>query len=160
MVAVVGLWMGYYEWIVPNPQIPTDDVVASVIGFLMVVAGCGFGSAAMAHSRASQPFCAPCGSWKKVRLQRRLGVPAHILYRAVQTGDVMPLAELDLTREGPMRLTVTACPSCGLEVPAEVKLEHQTIDGRGRARTEVLAHVTYPGSAAVVLEAIFDPEDK
>jgi hypothetical protein len=124
--------------------------VVSLITGAMIVAG--------ARQLASQPFCAECRTWKKVRFRRKVGLPPQVLLRAVRTGDVLPLADCDVSREGMMTLTVTACPNCGLDAPSEVKLEQTTTDSRGRPVVSVLAHVSYPGSAAVVLEEIFRPE--
>ncbi len=112
----------------------------------------------VARKAASHPFCTECDTWKKVRFKRKVNLPPHILLSAVRSGDLVRLAEYDTSREGPLTVTVTACPYCGLDAPAEVKIEQMTIDARGRHKLDELAHVSYPGPATVVLEAIFSPD--
>jgi hypothetical protein len=135
-----------------------EDVVASAITYGVVALISALILVMASRLVASQPFCTDCSTWKTVHFKRKVAMPAHVLLRAVETGDVVPLADYNVSMEGPLTLTVTACPNCGLEAPAEVKLEQTTADARGRPKVETLAHVRYPGSAAVVLEAIFQPQ--
>ena len=135
----------------------------------MVVAYIAYGLAAAAtvgimitngRRTASQPFCTVCQTWKKEHFQRQVNIPPHVLVRAVESGDIVPLADYDMRRPGPWKVTVTACPNCQLESPAEVKVDQETTDTRGQKKTVTLVHISYPGEAAVVLEEIFTPSKK
>jgi hypothetical protein len=57
--------------------------------------------------RYADSFCTDCGPWKKVHFKRKIAMPAHVLLRAVETGDVVALADYNVRREGPLTLTVT-----------------------------------------------------
>jgi hypothetical protein len=140
----------------PGMQPLIMDEVVAYVAYSLAAAGT---VAVMLYCRqtASKPFCTACNSWKTVHFQRRVYIPVNVLVPAVQRGDVVPLAEFDMRRDGPLTVTVTACPNCQLEVPAEVKVEQATTDSRGHTKNVTLAHVSYPGHAAVVLEEIFSP---
>jgi hypothetical protein len=92
------------------------------------------------------------------RLSRRLDLPSDFLLRAVKTGDIVPLADHDLSRNmGPLVLNVAVCPRCGPDAPVDVQVQQTTLGPRGEKKVHELAHVTYPGEAMRVLDALFEP---
>lgn len=119
---------------------------------MLLVAGIGF--AGMLGS-ASDPFCLNCRNWKSSRPLGRIAIPRDAALAAIQSGDVVQLAEHDFSAaDGTLALTVAECKQCGQEATIEVKLEEVTKDAKGKESTKLLAHVTYPGHALPVLEAL------
>lgn len=140
----LGYYGTYIYWIVEVL------LVAGVAGYL----GQGF---------ASAPFCTRCQSWKESRkfgtLKPRVAQNVEDAQKALEAGAVSRLLEFGPSREGgPLILTASVCPKCAGESAIAVKLEHCTTDDKGKETTQELAHVTYPGAALRVLEAIFQTE--
>lgn len=119
---------------------------------MLLVAGIGFAGMLGA---ASDPYCEGCRSWKQSRALGRIAIPRDAALEAIQSGAIVQLAETDFAdAAGTLVITVSECKQCGQESTIEVKLEEVTKDAKGKESTKQLAHVTYPGHALPVLEAL------
>jgi hypothetical protein len=124
---------------------------------VLIIAGISF---AMVRSKASEPFCTDCGTWKNRVPVASLGVTGDRLDEAVRDGE--PWAVLKDGSPPPEReaadLFVDVCPQCQDKAPFEV----QTVRRRWNKKREMkgmetYARVTYPGEALPVLLAQFQP---
>jgi hypothetical protein len=122
---------------------------------ILIVAVC---AAAILVAAASSPFCAPCGSWKATRPLGRVNVPRELALQAITSGEIIRLAGHDIgAGPGRLSLEVSVCPNCGPSVPVDVCFKEVTVNDKGSESTSQIAHVTYPGEALKVLEALFEP---
>jgi hypothetical protein len=115
-------------------------------------------SAAMARSRASQPFCVACDEWKT---QRELGVvlaKAKAVGEIVEAGRLADLPGLAAASGEQAAISVYQCPGCAEE---EVVLEVETVTFNQGARTKSqIARAVYPRKAVEELERYFvSPDD-
>jgi hypothetical protein len=117
-------------------------------------------AAAVAAGGAAEPFCADCRRWKKARPLAVVKQPGEAAAAALSAGE---LTRLETPIEGPdaipCALTVAVCPGCGADGPVDVKLTHTFKDKKGNDRTRTLAHMTYPGAALRVFEALARPPE-
>jgi hypothetical protein len=116
-------------------------------------------SAAMARSRAFEPFCLTCDSWKT---QRELGVLAA---KAKTVGELVDAGNLaDLTSVPHMAGTETAisvyeCPGCSAEAEVVVQVDQVSYNNGQRVKSKT-ARAVYPRKAAEELARYFvKPED-
>jgi hypothetical protein len=113
---------------------------------------------AIMATAAKSPFCNACQSWKAARLLGRVQVPMAAGIEAVRAGTIASLADHNLAPgSGPLEFTVAVCPNCGHESSVDVKLQAVSKNKKGEEVKKELAHVTYPGEALAVWEALFKP---
>jgi hypothetical protein len=105
-------------------------------------------------NRGDDPFCARCQTWKVDRKLGRLHVPAGPAVTALKEG-ALGLFPTQATHDGAtLELHASVCPSCGAESPVDVRLRKITKNAKEEETEEEVAHVTYPGRALPVLEAL------
>jgi hypothetical protein len=136
-----------------------------VLAYIGYGVGAGMGGLAGyvgLRSAASMPFCTTCNVWKVNRLTHRFDLPPPRVARALRNGDVVVLADYDLSArpEGPLILHVAGCPGCGEEAPIDVRLQVVTRSPKGHKTVEELARVTYPGPALRVFESLVAPRER
>jgi hypothetical protein len=125
---------------------------------IVLVAGI---AAAIIASVAAAPFCAECGTWKTSRKLGRVNVPRALALEAITSGEIIRLAGQDIgAGPGRLSLEVTACPNCGSAAPVDVSFKEVTADSKGNEKQKQIAHVTYPGEALEVLEALFKTDSQ
>ncbi len=111
------------------------------------------------YVRAGKPFCTECNRWKKERELGFLNLPG---WRAVElftrAAFTELAAEVQAQKEGSIHLKAAVCPNCREEAPFELRIIELTKDAKGSQSAKELAHLSYPGSALKVLEALFAPE--
>jgi hypothetical protein len=147
----------YEALMVPGNFVPEREVMAYISYGAAAVGGAALAVFGL-RSKASAPFCTDCRTWKVARLSRRLDLTSDFLVKAIKTGDIVPLADHDLSRNtGPLVLNVAVCPRCGPDAPVDVQVQQTTVGPRGEKKVHELAHVTYPGEAMRVLDALFEP---
>jgi len=124
---------------------------------VLIIAGISF---AMVRSKASEPFCTDCGTWKNRVQIAAMGVTGDRLDQTVRDGE--PWAVLKDGSPPPEReaadLYVDVCPHCQEKAPFEV----QTVRRMWNKKREIkgvknYARVTYPSEALPVLLAQFQP---
>jgi hypothetical protein len=121
----------------------------------LVIGGIAAGIMAL---RARRPFCPACNVWKQERPLGRLRLDPPRAVALFTSGTLAELAGEDLARDdGPVQVSVHTCPLCEEEAPADVKLTHVVKTDKDKEQTSELAHLTYPGPAVRVLEALFAP---
>jgi hypothetical protein len=87
----------------------------------------------------------------------RLNVPAEQGKVVFETGAIVEFASEPMLRaDGPLGVEVSFCPDCELEeTTVEVKLNKITKPKKDKEAMHEIAHLTYPGTALPVLEALF-----
>jgi hypothetical protein len=111
---------------------------------------------AIIASRAAEPFCTACQSWKTVRPLGRIQVPRDVALEVITSGELGRLAGHNVG-VGPGRLSLEAavCSDCGSAATVDISFKEVTVDNKGTEKLTKLAHVTYPGEALPVLEGLF-----
>jgi hypothetical protein len=156
-VAVIAVTLARCEYhrVLGQPNIELEDGLswlAYAVGAVSMGAIAIWGFRAV----ASAPFCSQCNTWKIARHSRNLDLAPDYLLRAVTTGDILPLADYDLSRnQGHLMLKVSVCPRCGEDAPVEVQVQHTTVNAKGEKKIVDLATTSYPGEALRVLDALF-----
>jgi len=156
MVATTA-YLEYHAVLAANQAIGEADVMAYIAYGLG-----GIGSMVFAfwvlRTKASAPFCGECRTWKVKRMSRKLDLAPEKLLRAIRTGDIVPLADYDLSRDrGLLVLNVAVCPTCGEAGTVDVQVQEVTTTPKGHKQVKELAHVSYPGEVLRVLDALFEP---
>jgi hypothetical protein len=114
-------------------------------------------SAAMARSRASEPFCVACDAWKT---QRELGVvsaKAKTVAEIVEAGRLADLPALPAASGEQAAICVYQCPSCA-EEHVVLAVESVTYNQGARVKSQT-ARVVYPRKALDELERFFVSTD-
>jgi hypothetical protein len=110
--------------------------------------------------RALRPFCTECNLWKEQRSLGRLNLDATRAVAVFSSGTLAELAGEDLAqKDGPLGITIRVCGRCLEECPVDVKLTQFT-KKKDKEESSELAHLTYPGPALRVLEALFAPGEE
>ena len=122
---------------------------------LLIVAGIAF---AIMIGASREPYCTRCNTWKESRPLGRLAMPQADALAAFASGQLTQLATQSFADPGGnLQVKVAVCPSCREASSVDVKLETITKDEKGNDKTSEVAHVTYPGHALQVLEALATP---
>jgi hypothetical protein len=111
-------------------------------------------SAAMARSRASEPFCVTCDAWKT---QRELGVvsaKAKAVAEIVEAGRLADLPALPATSGEQTAISVYECPGCAPEEHTVLDVESITYNQGSRVKSQT-ARVVYPRKAIDELARYF-----
>jgi hypothetical protein len=81
--------------------------------------------------------------------------------RLITQGEIVRLADAARpTTKTRLRLTGSICPKCGTSGALDVTLELVRLNEKNEEETSELAHLTYPGVALPVFEAIFRGPDE
>jgi hypothetical protein len=113
----------------------------------------------MMYQGAGEPFCTQCHRWKEQRVLGRLGAPAMTTANAIADGELTRLAEHDFDNPvGRLQIRIAVCSQCGTNAPIDVQVQEVGQDKKGNEKLTELAHVTYPGEALPVLEALAKPQ--
>jgi hypothetical protein len=168
-VAGFGFW-DYLDWkarrgaALALPKVRKDLTLGYTGSYILwgveaFLAGCI--AAGIMAFRSQKPFCAACGVWKEEREMGRLNLNSARAIEVFSSGALAELAGEDLARkDGSLRVSVRVCGRCGEENPIDVKLIQITKNSKGKEETSELAHLTYPGPALRVLEALFAPGEE
>jgi hypothetical protein len=106
--------------------------------------------------KAAQPYCTLCNTWKQTRYLGKPIVPRVTLLQAIKSGNVGPLAVQEPSpTAGMLKVHLSTCKQCGTDAPVEVKVEEIGKSFNGQESVQEVAHVSYPGEALRVLEALF-----
>jgi hypothetical protein len=124
---------------------------------VLIIAGISF---AMVRSKASEPFCIDCGTWKNRVQVAALCVTGDRLDQVVRDGE--PWAVLKDGSSPPEReaadLYVDVCPHCQEKAPFEVQAVRRMWNKKREIKgVKNYARVTFPGEALPVLLAQFQP---
>jgi hypothetical protein len=123
----------------------------------LIVGGIAAGFMAL---RAQKPFCAACNLWKEERSLGRLNLDTARALEIFSSGALAELAGEDLARkDGALGVTIRLCGRCREECPVDVRLTQYT-KKKDKEESSELAHLTYPGPALRVLEALFAPVEE
>jgi hypothetical protein len=107
--------------------------------------------------RSQKPFCTACNLWKEERSLGRLDLDAARAQEIFSSGALAELAGEDLARkDGSLGVTIRVCGRCLEECPVDVRLTQFT-KKKDKEESSELAHLTYPGPALRVLEALLAP---
>ncbi|MGE0529426.1 MAG: hypothetical protein AB7P49_20410 [Bdellovibrionales bacterium] len=133
----------------------------SYIYWILEVVIVAFIAGAIVASVASSPFCSECETWKVVRQLGKVNVPRAVALEAITSGEIIRLAGQDLA-PGPGRLNLAAavCPNCASAVPVDITFTEVTVNSKGGEQSAQIAHVTYPGQALHVFEALFEEDSQ
>jgi hypothetical protein len=156
-VLVTTLARCEYQRLLALPNIDWEEPILSWLAYGVGAVSMGAFAIWGFRAVASAPFCSQCNTWKVARHSRKLDLAPDYLLHAVTTGDILPLADYDLSRnQGHMTLKVSVCPRCGEDAPVEVQVQQLTVTAKGEKKTVDLATTSYPGQALRVLDALFD----
>jgi hypothetical protein len=111
-------------------------------------------SAAMARSRASEPFCVACDAWKT---NRELGVvtaKAKAVSEIVEAGRLADLAALPAATGEQTAISVFECPCCAQPEDVVLQVDSITYNQGARVKSQT-ARVVYPRKALEELERYF-----
>lgn len=115
-------------------------------------------SAAMARSRAAEPFCVTCDTWKT---QRELGVvpaKAKAVDEIVEAGRLSDLAALPASPGEQTAISVYLCPCCSQEDEVVLQVDSITYNQGSRVKSQT-ARAVYPRKALDELERYFVSTD-
>lgn len=113
-------------------------------------------NAVLLYSAASSPYCSACNCWKQQRVLGELVMSKEELVRIVREGEIVRLTDASRpSGRACLRLSGSVCPKCGAGGTLDVKVERVQINDKNEEETSELLHVTYPGQALPVFEAIF-----
>lgn len=121
----------------------------------LIVAGIAF---AMARSSAAEPFCRQCRDWKEARTLGGVSIVPETATQALNAGDLSVLYHHLQKPDGTAPTCVfqaAVCKDCGASATVDVKVSTATQNDKGEVQLAELAHVTYPGEALAVFEAVF-----
>jgi hypothetical protein len=124
---------------------------------ILIVAAITFG---IVKTAASQPFCASCSEWMKLKAVGFFGAPlAPPVVAAIRSGDLGQIvAQVPTQTVTNLKLSAATCPHCGNQGGTDLKLEHVTRDKKGNLQFKTIAHSSYPGQAMEALSAMFLPK--
>ncbi|HJS07161.1 MAG TPA: hypothetical protein VJ809_05855 [Pirellulales bacterium] len=111
-------------------------------------------SAAMARSRASEPFCVACDAWKT---QRELGVvpaKAKTVGEIVDAGRLADLPALPAAAGEETAISVYECPCCNNAEDLVLQVDSITYNQGSRVKSQT-ARAVYPRKALEELERYF-----
>jgi hypothetical protein len=112
------------------------------------------------RKKATEPYCSLCNTWKQTRYVGKPNVARVTLLQAIKSGNVGPLANPELSSTGgTLKVHLSTCQQCGTNSSVEVKVEEVSKNSKGQERAQEVAHVSYPGEALRVLEALFTHDD-
>jgi hypothetical protein len=157
-VAVIAVTLARCEYhrMLGQPNIELEDAVSWFAYGVGAISLAGFASWGY-RAIASAPFCTQCNTWKVARHSRHVHLAPDYLLRAVTTGEIVPLADHDLSRDqGDLVLKVSVCPRCGDDASVEVQVEQITVTPKGQRKVVEMAHISYPGQALRVLDALLE----
>jgi hypothetical protein len=158
-VGVIAVTLGRceYDRLLAQPNIDWEEAVISWLGYAVGAVALSAFAVWGFRAIASAPFCTQCNTWKVTRHKRHVNFAPDFLLRAVTNGDIIPLADHDLSRDqGDLVVEVATCPRCGEDVPVEVKVQQVTVTPKGQRKVVDLAHTSYPGQALRVFDALFE----
>jgi predicted Zn finger-like uncharacterized protein len=143
----------------PGQQGINLGYTGSVIYWLLEMVGVAVIVFVVGLAIAAEPFCVGCDVWKQ---KLKLGAVPHdgvTATAALSSGNLAPLlAEVPAEDGSFVRVTAAVCPKCGTDGVIDVKLEQVVHNAKGEAGASQLAHVSYPGEAMAVFEALCRPE--
>jgi hypothetical protein len=120
---------------------------------VLIVAGITFG---MVKGATAEPYCRPCGQWKKPNVLGFFKGDAGAAASAVAAGDLEALRQADPTPDVTnVRLTAAGCATATDQCAIDVKLEQLTADSNGNVKANALSHATYPAEALVHFQSMF-----
>jgi hypothetical protein len=112
-------------------------------------------SATMARSRASEPFCVACDTWK---VQRELG-SVHASVKAVgiviESGRLSDLADVAESRREEAAISVYECPFCPGEGEVVLQVDAVSYNNGNRVKSQQ-ARAVYPRQAAEEIARLFE----
>ena len=125
---------------------------------MLVIAGVALG---IAKSAASEPFCDECNQWEENKEIARFLVKNDRLngwVESYQKGHPVARSEVEsLAPDGAnVAVSISRCMNCGANVPLEFKMEAITLDNKGNETRTQLTHLTFPGEAEAVLQALLE----
>lgn len=122
---------------------------------VLIVAGIAY---AMARSFAAEPFCRQCRDWKESRVVGGVSIDGQVAAQALGDGDLTTFfqhVQKPDEASPPHVVHAAVCKGCGTSGTIDVKVSKTSTNDQGQVEFTEVAHVTYPGEALAVIEAVF-----